>query len=80
MSHELAKTNLGEYDIFKDEDLLSKVDLNKFCLLKQPSPRIELESLFESTIKIIDMYWICDGCGHIYWVNSGFIVNEIIQI
>ena len=29
--------------------------------------KIQIDNLFETTIEVIEEYFICDGCGHIYW-------------
>jgi len=56
-----------EYDVKKDEDLHRKLDVETFYLKQRSNVRIQIENVFDSTIDIIDLYYICDGCGHIYW-------------
>ena len=70
ITEKLSTLNIQDYDYTKDEDLKNKVDLNTLCLMKRPNVKIELEALFESTIQIMELYFICDGCGHIYWVKE----------
>ncbi|CAF0779065.1 unnamed protein product [Brachionus calyciflorus] len=66
-TNEKVDLDSSDYDYQTDEDLLKKVDLEKMCLKNTYNPKIELSGLFESTIKIMDTYFICDGCGQIYW-------------
>jgi len=51
-----------------DEDLLAKIDMNTYYLRGYPEVRVQFESIFATTIQIVDIYYICNGCGHIYWV------------
>lgn len=60
---------LNEEAINGDHELVKKVDLETLRLRTELAPKINLQCLFESTIEIIDMYYICAGCGHIYWVS-----------
>jgi uncharacterized protein with PIN domain len=65
--------SLGDYDICKDAELNEKVDVNSMTLRSNPNVRIKLENIFDSTIEIVDTYFVCDGCGHIYWVTFIFL-------
>ena len=56
------------YDLAQDSDLLEKVDIETMCLNFFGQVRIKLDTLFDSTIEIVDDYFICNGCGSIYWV------------
>ena len=56
------------YDLLQDSDLLDKVNIETMCLNYFGKVRIKLDSLFDSTLEIVDEYFICDGCGSIYWV------------
>lgn len=52
-----------------DEDISEKIDVSTMCLRTELAPKINIQGLFDSTIDIIDMYYICAGCGHMYWVS-----------
>jgi uncharacterized protein with PIN domain len=73
--------SLGDYDIGKDVELSEKVDLSSLTLKSNPNVRIKLENIFDSTIEIVDTYFVCDGCGHIYWVIfvSFFFLFDIYE-
>ena len=68
--YKIADICTGDYEIKSDSRLNEMVDLNTFCLKKNPNVRIQLEKLFDSTMEVIDEYFICDGCGHMYWVAT----------
>ncbi len=57
-----------EYSLNGDEDLKIKIDMNTYHLRGYPEVRVQFESIFATTIQIVDTYYICNGCGHIYWV------------
>ena len=61
-------TNEVDYCYLNDEELRMKVDIQNLCLLTPTRPSIDLSKLFESTIKVMDTFFLCDGCAHIYWV------------
>jgi hypothetical protein len=61
--------SLKDYDLKMDEDLLQKVDVENMCLVQYNSVKIRLDTLFDSTLEIVDSYFVCNGCGNIYWVN-----------
>jgi hypothetical protein len=70
-SDELFSLNdIDGYDLTKDKDLMSKVNISTMCLNTTQAPKINLSGLFKSTIGIIDLYYICGGCGHVYWVGD----------
>lgn len=59
----------NENELSLDDELAEKVDVNTMCLRSQLAPKINIQGLFDSTIDVIDMYYICAGCGHMYWVS-----------
>lgn len=60
----------ANYSITEDAELLEKIDINSMQLRQPPNSIIDLDGLFDSTINIIDTYYVCVGCGHIYWVKT----------
>ncbi len=50
-----------EYCMNEDEDLLEKINLKNFHLKQYPNVRVQLESIFDTTIEIVDIYYICNG-------------------
>jgi hypothetical protein len=54
------------------------VDLNTFCFHAYPSVRVMFENLFESTLDSVDSYYVCVGCGHVYWVNKNDFWKKIL--
>ena len=36
-------------------------------LKDHPETLVHIENLFDTTIDCISQYYICNGCGHIYW-------------
>ena len=67
----VAKPN-KEYSLKDDQDLAQKINVDNFTLKSNPSVPIQLEYLFDTTIEVVDLYFVCEGCGHIYWVNDSF--------
>jgi hypothetical protein len=51
----------------KDEIGELHVDEETMCLKDFPNTLIHIENLFDTTIDCIDKYYVCNGCGHIYW-------------
>jgi hypothetical protein len=60
---------LLDYDLSNDENVSEKIDIDTCTLRDKPSVRIVLENLFEGTLNSVDMYYVCLGCGHVYWVR-----------
>ena len=57
------------YQLDKDEDLVKKICFKTYCLHQYPDVRVQLESIFDTTLLVVDIYYVCNGCGHIYWVS-----------
>ncbi len=51
----------------KDEDLAAKIDIQTLHLKESPGIKIEFEYIFEGTIRTVNTYYVCNGCGHVYW-------------
>jgi hypothetical protein len=51
-----------------DANLENKIDLETFRLRASPNVLIQFDDIFDSTINAVDEFFICEGCGHIYWV------------
>lgn len=70
LSSRSSPTNqdLIDYDLKSDQDLLNKIDVFTYRLVKSPSVRVQFESIFDTTLEAVSLYYICEGCGHIYWV------------
>ncbi len=56
------------YDLSKDESLAEKIDIETCTLKSSPAVRIVFQNLFEGTLNSVEMYYVCMGCGHLYWV------------
>ena len=66
---------INENELSTDDDLAAKIDPNTMRLRTEQAPKLNILGLFESTIDIIDVYYICAGCGHMYWVyRAGVLV------
>ena len=59
----------NENELSLDEELGEKIDVSTMRLRTDLAPKLNIQGLFDSTIDIIDMYYICAGCGHMYWVS-----------
>lgn len=51
----------------KNCDSIDEINLETLHLKKYPNTRILIENLFDSTLEVIPCYYICNGCGHMYW-------------
>jgi hypothetical protein len=63
-----SSDSLKNYDLKADKDLLQKVNIENMCLTQSNGVKLKIETLFDSTIEIIDSYFVCNGCGNVYWV------------
>ncbi len=41
--------------------------MNTFSLIEYPNVKVNFDNLFSSTLDSVESYYICIGCGHIYW-------------
>ena len=64
------------YELKEDNDLMGKVNIDTMCLVQNSGVKVRLENLFDSTLEIIDEYFICNGCGNIYWVKKKIHVQK----
>ena len=55
------------YVLDEDSDLNNKVNYESYYLVNYPQVRVKFESIFDTTIETVDSFYICNGCGHIYW-------------
>lgn len=60
-------SNGKSYELSTDKDLMDKIDTETYHLRKWPEVRVQLESIFDTTLQVVDTYYVCNGCGHIYW-------------
>lgn len=56
-----------DYELSEDIELKDKINHESYYLVKHPEVRVQFESIFDTTIETVDSYYICNGCGHIYW-------------
>ena len=42
-----------DYDLRKDQDLVDKIDLCTYYLVKYPSVRVQFESIFDTTLEVV---------------------------
>lgn len=74
-----VKDDTNENEMAVDEEISEKIDVSTLRLRTELAPKINIQGLFDSTIDIIDMYYICAGCGHMYWVSKKTIQFLIFQ-
>jgi uncharacterized protein with PIN domain len=69
--HNRSPTNYkgSDYDLTKDENLINKINVNTLQLKDNPNVKVNLNEIFGSKIDKNEIYFICNGCGHVYWVN-----------
>jgi len=65
---EASFDSIKDYDLKADTDLLQKVNIENMCLTQFENVKIRVDTLFDSTLEEIDFYFVCNGCGNIYWV------------
>ena len=56
---------LNEIDVKKIGDF--HVNIETLGLKDFPETIVHIENLFDTTIDVVDRYYICNGCGHMYW-------------
>ena len=59
-----------EYDISNDVNLIAKIDVQTLHLKEFPQVCINFEQIFEGTLRCVDLYYVCNGCGQVYWVGK----------